>query len=162
MKLKVNGHPSKMLDPFHLVKTISFAMLALVNNTFAGDFFDDVLTEISSAMQVASSSGIVDIRLPDRPETPEERSNRLEREADEDADVKQNIYEVKHGIYYVDGKWVYPAGWTPKRPELKDDLIDSDNDGYDDYTEYTHGTNWKDSESRPAVRDGNNKIIFKK
>ena len=43
----------------------------------------------------------------------------------------------------------------------ENELKDSDNDGYDDYTEFIHGTSPHDDKVFPAIRNGNNKIIFK-
>ena len=41
------------------------------------------------------------------------------------------------------------------------ELKDSDNDGYDDYTEFKNGTSPKDPKIFPALRDGKNKVTIR-
>lgn len=147
---EVGGYPSKILS---LLKTTLF--LALSNNIFAGDFFNKAFDEIDGF----NNNSFIKINYNrNAPETSEEARIRLEREQLEINDVKLNKAEIADRRYYVDKRWV-STKYT--KPNTTEDLKDSDNDGYDDYFEFKNGTNPKDSSSFPAVRNGNNKIIFK-
>ena len=50
---------------------------------------------------------------------------------------------------------------NPTTATNETELKDSDNDGYDDYTEFKYGTSPYDPKLFPAIRQGNNKKIFK-
>lgn len=158
MKPKVCGHPARILDPFHLAKTILFSILIIGNNSIADDF----MNEIFSAFDAFNQNGIVKIEYTrQKPETGEEARARWANEEQDRKDVAINKELTRGGWYYVDGKWVLAMQATPENAKCTQELKDSDNDGYDDYTEFTHGTNWKDRESIPSIRDGNNKKTFK-
>jgi len=95
----------------------------------------------------------------DKPEKPKDVQARWDREESEERDVALNKAEVREGRYWVDGKWVATKNnYKPAKNE--NELKDSDNDGYDDYTEFKHGTSPHDAKLFPAIRDGNNKVVF--
>ena len=147
---EVSGNPSKILS---LLKTTLFIILS--NNTFADDFLNKAFDEIDGF----NNNSFIKINYNrNAPETSEEASIRLQREQSEINDVKLNKAEIADRRYYVDKRWV-STKYT--KPNTAEDLKDSDNDGYDDYFEFKNGTNPKDLSSFPAVRNGNNKIIFK-
>ena len=147
---EVSGNPSKLLS---LLKNTLFIILS--NNTFADDFLNKAFDEIDGF----NNNSFIKINYNrNAPETSEEAKARLEREQSEINDVKLNKAEIADRRYYVDKRWV-STKYT--KPNTAEDLKDSDNDGYDDYFEFKNGTNPKDSSSFPALRNGNNKIIFK-
>ena len=153
-KRKVCSYPSRAL--ISSIKTTLILTLLIVSNGFC----DDLLEEIYSAFDAFNKNGIIGIEYSRaKPESAEEAEIRIERQKDEDEDVAKNKAEIRDGIYYVNAQWVSKD--TPEKPTSKEYLKDSDNDGYDDYTEYRNGTNHKDSCSIPAIRNGNNKKIFK-
>lgn len=156
MKPKVCGDPARMLDPFHIAKTTLFVILVSLNNSFSSDFMNEIFTGIEEF----NKNDIIKIEYTrQRPETGEEARARWANEEEDRRAVALNKESVRAGMYYVDGKWVSKI--TPTEPLSERDLKDTDQDGYDDYTEYRHGTNHRDSASTPAIRDGNNKKIFK-
>jgi len=152
----VGGYPSKILS---LLKTTLFITLVSLNNSFS----DDLIAEINIMVDKFNGESPVKIQLipADRGyENAEEAEIRLEKEENERRDVYLNKCEVRDGRYWVDGKWVCKKeNYEIARNE--NELKDSDNDGYDDYTEFTHGTSPHDNRIFPAIRDGNNKKIFK-
>ena len=93
-----------------------------------------------------------------KPETAYESEIRIEKQKIEANDVALNKAEVRDGRYWIDGKWVSNKY---KSANSKEELKDTDNDGYDDYFEFKNGTNPKDARSFPAIINGNNKKIFK-
>jgi hypothetical protein len=133
-----------------LCKTTLF--LLLTNNTFAQSFIDEIKTGIDHINEYNVNY------KNQRIESGEEASLRAEKEKTEMDDVKLNKAEVADSRYYVNKQWVSTKYTKPFRVE---DLKDSDGDGYDDYTEFINGTNPKDANSFPAIRNGNNKKIFK-
>jgi hypothetical protein len=150
-----SGEPARSLDPLQLAKTTLFVTILLVNNTFADDF----INEIHSGIDKFNENKIVIIEYSRaKPETAEEAEARSNREQDEARDVALNKAEVRDGRYWVDGKWV-STKYT--KPNTAEDLKDSDNDGYDDYTEFKNGTNPKDPKIFPAIRDGRNKVTIR-
>lgn len=95
----------------------------------------------------------------EKPEKPREVQARWDREESEQRDVALNKAEVREGRYWVNGAWVSTReNYKPARNE--GELRDSDNDGYDDYTEFKYGTSPKDPRLFPAIREGNNKVVF--
>lgn len=91
-------------------------------------------------------------------ETANEASARWDREESETNDILLNKAEIKAGKYWINGGWHYKN--PPQKPRNIEDLKDSDNDGYDDYTEYKYGTDWNNSKEFPIIRNGNNKRTF--
>jgi hypothetical protein len=153
---KVCGEPARSLDPFRLVKTTLFFILLTLNNSFCNDF----LNEIYAGIDEFNKNKIITIEYTrQEPETAREAEVRVQKKQDEDEDVAKNKMEIRDGMYYVNAQWVSKD--APEKPVSKESLKDSDNDGYDDYTEYSHSTNYKDPSSIPAIRNGNNKKIFK-
>jgi hypothetical protein len=149
---EVGGHPSKILS---LLKTTLF--LLLTNSSFAQDF----VSEFKAGIDQFNQNGIIHIDYNDsKPETAEEAEARCEREKDEIRDVQINKAEIRDGRYWVDGRWICPSK-TYESAKTKNELKDSDNDGYDDYTEFKNGTSPNDARIFPAIRDGNNKVVFK-
>jgi len=144
---KVCGCPSKFLS---LLKTTLFLFILSPNISFSDDFllmiFDGSSINFRSAYQNSE------------PETAYESEIRIEKQKAEASDVALNKAEIRDGRYWVNNEWVskkYNLATTEK--ELKD----TDNDGYDDYTEFKNGTSPNDPNIFPAIRNGNNKIIFK-
>jgi hypothetical protein len=138
-----------------LCKTTLFLLLA--NNTFAQDFFD----EFKAGIDQFNQNNVVHIDYSnEKIENAEEAEARCEREKTEIRDVQLNKAEIREGRYWVDGRWVCPSKtYEPAKSEKE--LKDSDGDGYDDYTEFKNGTSPNDARLFPAVREGNNKVIFK-
>ena len=153
---KVGGYPSKILS---LLKTTLFLTLICLNNSFS----EDIVAEIN--IMVDKFNGESPIKMPFIPlnkgyESAEEVEIRIEKEKNERHDVYLNKCEVRDGRYWVDGRWIC----TKQNYQIaknENELKDSDNDGYDDYTEFIHGTSPHDDKVFPAIRNGNNKIIFK-
>jgi hypothetical protein len=151
---KVGGYPSRVL--FRSVKTILFITLISLNNSFG----DDLIAEIDIIVDKFNGESPVKMILSRGYESAQDSEIRIKREQEESMAVALNKAEVRDGRYWVDGRWVCPSK-TYQPAETKEDLKDSDNDGYDDYFEFKNGTNPKNSSSFPAVRNGNNKKIFK-
>lgn len=160
---KVSGEPVRSYSSFRLTKTILIFILMYANNSFCQDIYKKL--EL--------------IYIQSKPETAQEAEDRVNKEKIEKQDVMKNIQEVREGKYWVDGRWVtnradqytkingqwvYNEIAEPARlrlPTAKEDVIDSDKDGYDDYTEHINGTNPNDITSYPAMKQGNNKVTFK-
>ena len=153
---KVGGCPSKFLS---LLKTTLFTIVVYLNNSYSQD---KVMEQVFAGFdKINTNHSFIKISYyKDAPETADEASSRVEKQKRDMDDVKLNKQEVRDGRYWVDGRWVcnkekYIVATS------QDELKDSDNDGYDDYTEFVHGTSPHDSSIFPAIRNGNNKIIFK-
>jgi hypothetical protein len=153
---EVGGYPSKILS---LLKTTLFITLVSLNNSFG----EDMVAEIN--IMVDKFNGESPIKMSLIPsnkgyESAEEAEVRIEKEQNERHDVYLNKCEVRDGRYWVDGRCIC----TKQNYQIaknKNELKDSDNDGYDDYTEFVNGTSPHDAKIFPAIRNGNNKIIFK-
>jgi hypothetical protein len=152
---KVCGEPARSLNPFRLAKTTIFVILICVNNSFC----DEVIDELHSAIDSFNKNPIISIPYSRaKPESAIEAEARCEKEKDEIRDVALNKSEIRDQRYWVNGEWVS----TKYKPAYNaNELRDSDNDGYDDYTEFKNGTDPKNDQSFPMIRDGNNKKIFK-
>lgn len=147
---QVDGEPARSLYPLRLAKTTIFVILICINNSFCNNLADEA--EVKSI-----------------------------REKEEAKDVALNRAEIREGKYWVNGGWVIrknsqyervAGGWIyketnavkenkPSPARTAQDIVDSDNDGYDDYTEYRNGTDPKDPRIFPAVKNGNNRVEFK-
>ena len=115
------------------------------------DFWDEV--NRSEVIFVVPSDGI---------ESSEAATVRRERLFDEAKDVALNRRFVENKIYWVGGQWVR-QGQLLGPAETEGELIDSDGDGFDDFTEVKYHTDPMDHESTPAhyfEAKGKNRIIF--
>ena len=173
---KVCGEPVRSLDLFHLAKTTLFVILCVVNNSFCDDFEDTLTSLIKEFNDILP----IKLQLDKSWETAEEAELRCYKEKYEAEDVELNKAEIRDGRYWINGGWIIrknsqyervAGGWIYKETDnikkdyvparKEEDLVDSDNDGYDDYTEYKHGTNPQDPREIPAIRKGNNPVTFK-
>ena len=151
---KVGGYPSRVL--FRSVKTILFITLICLNNSFA----DDLIAEIDIIVDKFNGESPVKMILSRGYENAQDSEIRIKREQEEAMAVALNKAEVRDGRYWVDGRWISTKE-TYEVPRSKSEIKDSDDDGYDDYTEFVHGTSPHDPRIFPAIRNGNNKRIFK-
>lgn len=143
----VSGKPTRSYYPFRLVKTTLIILSISINLVFSEEIIDSFFNELKINYENS------------KPESVEERQVRLEKEDDISRDLALNKKEVQDGRYWLNGQWYCRN--TLEQPRSKDQLKDSDNDGYDDYTEFLYNTNPKDSSVFPIIRDGNNKKSFK-
>jgi hypothetical protein len=144
---EVGGSPSKFLS---LLKTTLFLFIVSVNISLSDDFVQMAFDGYSMSFRSSYENS--------RPETADEAEIRIQKLKIEANDVALNKAEVRDGRYWIDGRWVSNKY---KVATSKDELKDTDNDGYDDYFEFKNGTNPKDARSFPAIINGNNKKIFK-
>jgi hypothetical protein len=144
---KVGGYPSKILS---LLKTTLFSLVISTNVLLSDDFVQMAFDGCSVSFRTSYENS--------KPETAYQSEIRAEKQRTEANDVALNKAEVRDGRYWMDGKWVSNKY---KLAISKEELKDTDNDGYDDYFEFKNGTNPKDARSFPAVINGNNKKIFK-
>ena len=115
------------------------------------EFWDEV--NRSEVIFVAPSDGI---------ESPEATVIRRERVFDEAKDVALNRRLVEQKIYWVGGQWVR-QGQVLGPAQTEGELMDSDGDGFDDFTEVKYHTDPMDDESTPAhyfEAKGKNRIVF--
>jgi hypothetical protein len=115
------------------------------------DFWDEV--NRSEVIFVVPSDGI---------ESPEAAAIRRERVFDEAKDVKMNRRFVEQKTYWVGGQWVR-QGQVLGPAQTEGELIDSDGDGFDDFTEVKYHTDPLDHASTPAnyfEAKGKNRIVF--
>ena len=115
------------------------------------EFWDEV--NRSEVIFVAPSDGI---------ESPEAVAVRRERVFDEATDVALNRRFVAQGIYWLNGQWVR-QGHVLGPAQTEGELMDSDGDGFDDFTEVKYHTDPMDHESTPThyfEAKGKNRIIF--
>lgn len=146
---KVGGYPSKILS---LLKTTLFLFIISINISLSDDFVQMVFDGYSMSFRTSYENS--------KPQTAYESEIRIEKQKVEANDVYLNKCEVRDGRCWVDGRWIC----TKQNYQIaknENELKDSDNDGYDDYTEFIHGTSPHDDKVFPAIRNGNNKIIFK-
>lgn len=144
---EVGGHPSKILS---LLKTTIFLYIISINISLSDDFVQMAFDGYSVSFRTSYENS--------KPETAYESEIRIQKQKIEANDVALNKAEVRDGRYWMDGKWVSNKY---KSAISKEELKDTDNDGYDDYFEFKNGTNPKDARSFPAIINGNNKKIFK-
>lgn len=115
------------------------------------DFWDEV--NRSEVIFVVPSDGI---------ESPEATAVRRERVFDEAKDVSLNRRFVEQKTYWVGGEWVR-QGQVLGPAQSEGELIDSDGDGFDDFTEVKYHTDPMDHDSTPAhyfAAKGKNRIVF--
>jgi len=115
------------------------------------EFWDEV--NRSEVIFVAPSDGI---------ESPEAAAIRRERGFDEARDVALNRRFVEQKIYWVSGQWIR-QGQVLGPAQTEGELIDSDGDGFDDFTEIRFHADPMDEESTPSKyleAKGKNRVIF--
>ncbi len=115
------------------------------------DFWDEV--NRSDVIFVVPSTGI---------ESPEAAAAQRERVLDEATDVALNRRFVAQGIYWLNGQWVR-QGQVLGPAHKEGEIMDSDGDGFDDFTEIRFHTDPMDGESTPSKyfeAKGKNRVIF--
>lgn len=172
---KVCGKPTRSYDPFRLVKTTIFFIILLSSIGLC----DSPENELENFIEEFNKISPFKLQSSKSWPTKEEAEYKVLKEKDETEAVALNKAEIKEGRYWVDGRWIVRknsnyrkvgGGWIyiedsqekehiPAKSEQE--LIDSDNDGYDDYTEHINGTNPQDYKEIPAIRNGKNKVTFK-
>jgi hypothetical protein len=154
---KVGGNPAGI--SFYPIKTTLFLIFFLFNISFA----DDLICEVKLLVDKFNEESPIQISVTEFSkgyEGVEDSELRAEKERYDREAVALNKKEVQNGAYWIDGGWVHKYAPQPAHNILE--LKDSDDDGYDDYTEYTNGSNQYDKNSIPIIRNGNNKKIFTK
>jgi hypothetical protein len=118
--------------------------------------------EVSTVWNEFNQNGVVMIEPSPGLETPESKEARLEREKEEVKDAKLNRSLVRQEIYWLEGRWV-KKGEALVAPRSLDELIDSDQDGFDDFTEIKFHCDPTNPDSNPAHYfevKGSNRVIF--
>jgi hypothetical protein len=118
--------------------------------------------EVSTVWNEFNQNGVVMIEPSPALETPESKEARLEREKEEAKDAKLNRSLVRQEIYWLEGRWV-KKGETLEAPRSLGELIDSDHDGFDDFTEIKFHCDPTNPDSNPAhyfEAKGSNRVIF--
>lgn len=109
-----------------------------------------------------NQNGVVMVEPSPGLETPASKEARLEREKEEAKDAKLNRSLVKQEIYWLEGRWVR-KGEALEAPRSLGELIDSDRDGFDDFTEVKFHTDPTNPDSNPAHYfevKGKNRVTF--
>jgi len=117
---------------------------------------------VSTVWNEFNQNGVVMIEPSPGLETPASKEARLEREKEEAKDVKLNRSLVRQEIYWLEGRWVR-KGEALEEPRSLSDLIDSDHDGFDDFTEIKFHCDPTNPDSNPAHYfevKGSNRVIF--
>jgi hypothetical protein len=117
---------------------------------------------VSTVWNEFNQNGVVKIEPSPGLETPASKEARLEREKEEAKDVKLNRSLVRQEIYWLEGRWVR-KGEALEEPRSLSDLIDSDHDGFDDFTEIKFHCDPTNPDSNPAHYfevKGSNRVIF--
>jgi hypothetical protein len=117
---------------------------------------------VSTVWNEFNQNGVVMIEPSPGLETPASKEARLEREKEEAKDVKLNRSLVRQEIYWLEGRWVR-KGEALEEPRSLGDLIDSDHDGFDDFTEIKFHCDPMNPDSNPAHYfevKGSNRVIF--
>ena len=117
---------------------------------------------VSTVWNEFNQNGVVKIEPSPGLETPASKEARLEREKEEAMDVKLNRSLVRQEIYWLEGRWVR-KGEALEEPRSLSDLIDSDHDGFDDFTEIKFHCDPTNPDSNPAHYfevKGSNRVIF--
>ena len=118
--------------------------------------------EVSTVWNEFNQNGVVMIEPSPGLETPESKEARLEREKEEAKDVALNRSLVRQEIYWLEGRWV-KKGEALEAPRSLGELIDSDHDGFDDFTEIKFHCDPTNPDSNPAHYfevKGSNRVIF--
>ena len=118
--------------------------------------------EVSTAWNEFNQNGVMMIEPSPGLETPASKEARLEREKEEAKDAKLNRALVRQEIYWLEGRWVR-KGDSLEAPRTLGELIDSDRDGFDDFTEVKFHCDPTNPDSNPAHYfevKGSNRVIF--
>jgi len=118
--------------------------------------------EVSTVWNEFNQNGVVMIEPSPGLETPESKEARLEREKEEAKDAKLNRSLVRQEIYWLEGRWV-KKGEALEAPRSLGELIDSDHDGFDDFTEIKFHCDPTNPDSNPSHYfevKGSNRVIF--
>jgi len=117
---------------------------------------------VSTVWNEFNQNGVVMVQPSPGLETPESKEARLEREKQEAKDVALNRSLVRQEIYWLEGRWVR-KGEALEAPRSLVELIDSDHDGFDDFTEVKFHCDPTNPDSNPAHYfevKGSNRVIF--
>ena len=118
--------------------------------------------EVSTVWNEFNQNGVVMIEPSPGLETPASKDARLEREKEMAKDAKLNRSLVRQEIYWLEGRWV-KKGEALEAPRSLGELIDSDQDGFDDFTEIKFHCDPTNPDSNPAhyfEAKGSNRVIF--
>jgi hypothetical protein len=118
--------------------------------------------EVSTVWNEFNQNGVVMIEPSPGLETPASKEARLEREKEMAKDAKLNRSLVRQEIYWLEGRWV-KKGEALEAPRSLGELIDSDHDGFDDFTEikfHCDPTNPYSNPSHYFEVKGSNRVIF--
>lgn len=118
--------------------------------------------EVSTVWNEFNQNGVVMIEPSPGLETPASKEARLEREKEMTKDAKLNRSLVRQEIYWLEGRWV-KKGEALEAPRSLGELIDSDHDGFDDFTEIKFHCDPTNPDSNPAHYfevKGSNRVIF--
>jgi hypothetical protein len=117
---------------------------------------------VSTVWNEFNQNGVVMVQPSPGLETPEFKEARLEREKEEAKDVALNRSLVRQEIYWLEGRWVR-KGEALEAPRSLVELIDSDHDGFDDFTEVKFHCDPTNPDSNPSHYfevKGSNRVIF--
>jgi hypothetical protein len=117
---------------------------------------------VSTVWNEFNQNGVVMVQPSPGLETPESKEARLEREKEEAKDAKLNRSLVRQEIYWLEGRWVR-KGEALEAPQSLGELIDSDRDGFDDFTEVKFHCDPTNPDSNPShyfEAKGSNRVIF--
>ena len=118
--------------------------------------------EVSTVWNEFNQNGVVMIEPSPGLETPASKDARLEREKEMAKDAKLNRSLVRQEIYWLEGRWV-KKGEALEAPRSLGELIDSDHDGFDDFTEIKFHCDPTNPDSNPSHYfevKGSNRVIF--
>ena len=118
--------------------------------------------EVSIVWNEFNQNGVVMIEPSPGLETPASKEARLEREKEMTKDAKLNRSLVRQEIYWLEGRWV-KKGEALEAPRSLGELIDSDHDGFDDFTEIKFHCDPTNPDSNPSHYfevKGSNRVIF--
>lgn len=117
---------------------------------------------VSTVWNEFNQNGVVMIEPSPGLETPASKEARLEREKEMAKDAKLNRSLVRQEIYWLEGRWV-KKGEALEAPRSLGELIDSDHDGFDDFTEIKFHCDPTNPDSNPSHYfevKGSNRVIF--
>ena len=118
--------------------------------------------EVSTVWNEFNQNGVVMIEPSPGLETPASKEARLEREKEMAKDAKLNRSLVRQEIYWLEGRWM-KKGEALEAPRSLGELIDSDHDGFDDFTEIKFHCDPTNPDSNPSHYfevKGSNRVIF--
>jgi hypothetical protein len=118
--------------------------------------------EDSTVWNEFNQNGVVMIEPSPGLETPASKEARLEQEKEMAKDAKLNRSLVRQEIYWLEGRWV-KKGEALEAPRSLGELIDSDHDGFDDFTEIKFHCDPTNPDSNPSHYfevKGSNRVIF--